>query len=231
MQLALEYMETAWSILDQYSESPASYDDNNKDYTAWAKEQAPRFLTGIGDVLLALQRHADATDAYCRALGHRQEQFSDDETGSLNFLQCQRRLVETNVLIAEELLACPPDQDIITTESQDVLVKAPEQVDYARGYYDQAWDELQETVLLMGALAAKGIDLGGEKENVCFAATLVMGVGTNLAEIDEKAAADADLKEPSKQEDKEDVKWLLFKEDPGSPMGHMRVFFGTVYSE
>ena len=96
VQLALEYMETAWSILDfdQYSENPASY-DNNKDYTACAKEQAPRFLTGIGDVLSALQRHADATDAYCRALGHRQEhlvEFSDDETGSLtvNFLQCRR---------------------------------------------------------------------------------------------------------------------------------------------
>ena len=103
VQLALEYMETAWSILDQYSENPASY-DNNKDYTAWAKEQAPRFLTGIGDVLSALQRHADATDAYCRALGHRQEH---------DFLQCRRRLVETNVLIAEELLACPPDQDVI----------------------------------------------------------------------------------------------------------------------
>ena len=48
VQLALEYMETAWSILDQYSENPASYDNNNKDYTAWAKEQAPRFLTGLG---------------------------------------------------------------------------------------------------------------------------------------------------------------------------------------
>ena len=195
-------METAWSILDQYSENPASYDNNNKDYTAWDKEQAPRFLTGTRDVLSALQRHADATDAYCRALGHRQEhlvEFSDDETGSLtvNFLQCRRRLVETNVLIAKELLACPSDQDVITTESQDVLVKAPERVDYARGYYNKARDELQETVLLMGALAAKGIDLGQEKENVCFAATLVMGVGTNLAEIDEKAAADADLKEPA----------------------------------
>ena len=67
-------------------------------------------------------------------------------------------------MIAEELLACPPDQDVITTESQDVLVKAPERVDYARGYYDKARDELQETVLLMGALAAKGIDLGEEKE-------------------------------------------------------------------
>ena len=81
VQLTLEYMETAWSILDQ------------KDNTAWAKEQAPRFLTGIGDVLSALQRHADATDAYCRALGHRQEhlvEFSDDETGSLDFLQCRR---------------------------------------------------------------------------------------------------------------------------------------------
>ena len=51
----------------------------------------------------------------------------------------------------------------------------------------------------MFALAAKGIDLREEKENVCFAATLLMGVGTSLAEIDEKTAADADLKEPANQ--------------------------------
>ena len=37
----------------------------------------------------------------------------------------------------------------MTTESKDVLVKAAERVDYARGYYDKARDELQETVLLM----------------------------------------------------------------------------------
>ena len=152
VQLALEYMETAWSILDQYSENPSSYDKN---YNSWAKEQIPRFLTGIGDVLSAMKRHADATDAYLRALGHRQKHLSEftssNDEASLDFLQCRRRLVETNVLIAEELLACPPEQDVVTTESKDVLVSAAERVDYARRYHDKAQDELQETVLLMGA--------------------------------------------------------------------------------
>jgi hypothetical protein len=69
-----------------------------------------------------------------------------------------------------------------------LIVSAAERVDYARGYYDKARDELQEVVLLMGEIAAQGGDVGKEKEDVCFAATMVMGVGTNLAQIDEEAA-------------------------------------------
>jgi hypothetical protein len=42
--------------------------------------------------------------------------------------------------------------------------------------------------LLMGQIAAQGGDLGNEKEDVCFVATMVMGVGTNLAQLDEEAA-------------------------------------------
>lgn len=40
----------------------------------------------------------------------------------------------------------------------------------------------------MGRIAASGKDLGNEKEDVCFLATLLMGVGTTLAEFDEKGA-------------------------------------------
>ena len=211
IQLALEMMETAWSILDQYRENSSNVDK----YKAWVKEQTPRILTGIGDILSAINRHADSTDAYCRALAHRQvdlaeytNQATDDddtkktaEQYSLSFLKCRRLLVETNVLIAEELLACPPDKDVVTTESGDMLVSAAERVEYARGYYDRAREELQETVLLMGELAAKQIALGEEKENVCFAATLVMGVGTSLAEIDEQEENTAE-KPPAKKQKK-----------------------------
>lgn len=190
--LALEMMETAWAILDR------SVEEDDSIYEAWTKEQTPRILVGIGDVLSSLGRHADAADVYCRAQGYRQADletitatFGSNETESplrysVDYLQCRRRLVEVNVLIAEELLACPPDEDVITTESKDILVKGAERIDYARGYYDKARDELQETVLLMGEMAAKGKSAQQEKENVCFVATMVMGVGTTLAELEEQ---------------------------------------------
>jgi hypothetical protein len=187
-QLALEMMETTWSVLDVYVQS--SNQTKSSQYQNWASEQIPRVLTGIGDVLSALERHGDAADAYSRALGHRQNAvsaFAANNT-SMEFLQARRRVVEANVLIAEELLFCPPDQDVITTESQQLIVSASERVDYARGYYDKARDELQEVVLLMGEIAAQGGDVGKEKEDVCFVATMVMGVGTNLAQLDEEAA-------------------------------------------
>ena len=207
IQLALEMMETAWSILDYYSQPEKSNDATatataNK-YHEWVTEQTPRVLTGIGDVLSALHRHADAADAYSRALAYRQEQVSQfaPQDTCLEFLQARRRAVEVNVLIAEELLACAPGVDVVTTESHQLVVSAAERVDYARGYYDKARDELQETVLLMGQIAAVGGNVSQEKEDVCFVATLVMGVGTALAELDEEVAAAA-VPEPSRKKAK-----------------------------
>lgn len=183
-QIALEMMETAWSILD------ASMEDPKVKYAGWVEEQLPRVLIGIGDVLSLQGRHADSVDAYLRALPYRQSAVealtnNKDETGSPELLHVRRLLVETFVLIAQELLDCPPGQDVVTSESQDTLVKTAERIEYARGYYDKARDELQETVLLMGQLAAKGVD-HKEKEDICFVATLVMGVGETLAAIDEE---------------------------------------------
>ena len=63
MHLALEMMETAWSILDQYCNTTA---EEQQKYRGWATQQLPRILTGIGDVLSTLERHADAADAYLR---------------------------------------------------------------------------------------------------------------------------------------------------------------------
>ena len=160
-------------------------------------------MTGIGDVLSALNRHPDAADAYLRALEHRQNtlqaeiisnnsNISDDDDDKIYLLQCRRKVVEANVLIVEELLACPHDQDVVTTETKTVLVKAGSVVDYARGYYDKARDELQEAVLLLGQLAAENItNVEEEKENICFVATMVMGAGTTLAMMDEEEEAKA----------------------------------------
>ena len=66
LSLALEMMENAFSILDQYK------DKGDDRYRAWTTTQLPRVLLGIGDVLSTLGRHADAADAYSRALEMRQ---------------------------------------------------------------------------------------------------------------------------------------------------------------
>jgi transcription termination factor NusB len=208
--LALEMMETAWSILDDYVSSSNEDEDtpaSPKVYLAWAREQLPRYLTGIGDTLSSLTRHADAADAYARALAHRlervQQHVDAKTTRTVDHLKCRRLLVEANILLAQEFLAGPPDQDVITTETQIVLVTAAGKIDYARGYYDKARDELQETVLLMGEMAAQGLDVAAEKEDICFVSTMVMGVGMKLAELDELAAA-ATLEQPVKKKSKKE---------------------------
>lgn len=203
VQLALEMMETAWSVLDKHVQERK---DENKPLSPWVLEQLPRFLLGIGDVLTDLTRLADAADVYSRALDHREsalEGITKDEL-TLDHLRKRRMVVEANVLVAEALLACPEGEDVVTTETGDVLVSAGERVEYARGYYNKARDELQETVYLMGRIAASGQDFETEKENVCFISTLLMGVGTTLAEYDEqKAAAEqANALHPSKRQKK-----------------------------
>jgi hypothetical protein len=100
---------------------------------------------------------------------------------SLPHLIAHRNVVEAIILIAEELLAHKCDDDVVTTETNTLIVKANERVEYASGYYDKARDALQETVYYMATLAAKNIDIGSEKSDVCFIATMVMGVGTTLA--------------------------------------------------
>lgn len=199
--LALEMMENSYSIFDVYKESIAIGGDSK--YVEWVKEQTPRVLMGIGDTLSKLIRHADAADAYSRALELRKaclQEFVDKKDLTTQHLKAHRTVCEANVLIAEELLACPEDQDVVTTETQSLIVKAGERVEYARGYYDQARDALQEAVVFMGSMP-RSIDLAREKEDVCFLATLVMGVGEALAAIDEKAeeAAAAASTEPVKK--------------------------------
>jgi tetratricopeptide (TPR) repeat protein len=204
LNLALVMMENSFSILDDYKDDTTSH---ISEYVEWVQEQLPRVLLGIGDTLSALERHADAADAYSRALEVRQERLGqykhnnkEDSIMTLEHLQAHRQVCEATVLIAEELLACPADVDVVTTETKGLIVKAAERVEYARGYYDKARDALQETVYLMGNLAAQNVDLGGEKEDVCFIATMVMGVGTTLAALDEDD--EGDVGEPVKKKAK-----------------------------
>ena len=226
-ELALELMENAFAIYDRYNDEAVDKDGEEKEdgeairtvsvdtsLVPWVEEQLPRVLGGIGDVLSALGRHPDAVDAYTRKAQYLDDALRDlserkgdkdvEEIG-LDFLRARRLLCEANILVAEALLRCPLGQDCVLSETGDVLVEAKELMDYAQGYYDQARDELQETLYIMGRMAPKSSgdnvpeevsrEFATEKENVCFCAQMLGGVGNLLAERDEeqeKGKADND---------------------------------------
>lgn len=241
LMIALEMMENSFSIFDLYSsstkETHSTKSDNNSehiDYTYWCRLQIPRVLIGIGELYSSLEKHADAVDAYARAIPYREaniQNYHNIENGkkdelSCDFLKLRRLLVEAYVMVAEELMACDRNQDVVTNpirlgsksdsassttsyigkdretnnekssnkkEAEQILiVKASDLLEYVQGYYDKARDELQETVLLMGRIAAANIDLGTEKEDICFLATLLMNVGNQLADLIEEEEAGAD---------------------------------------
>lgn len=196
-KLALEMMENSFSIMEEYKD-----DDKETIYQAWVKESLPRVLLGIGDTLSTLDRHADAADAYSRALEWYQEQLEEFPTESmtLDHLKAHRRVCEATILVAEELLFCPTGEDIVTSETQSLIVKASERVDYITGYYDRARDALQETLFFMARLAALGTDVEMEKEEICHLSTMVMGVGMGLAANEDEA--DEPAAEPAKKKPK-----------------------------
>ena len=99
MSLALEMMETAWSILDVYLNTPIDSNianDKRPSYSEWAMQELPRYLTGIGDALTSLERFADAADAYARALENRKshlESFADgDKKTEIGRASCRERV-------------------------------------------------------------------------------------------------------------------------------------------
>merc|ERR1719464_1284763 len=70
LNLALEMMENAFSILEEYNakneerkeDNVRNGDNDVKKYNDWVTEQIPRVLMGIGDTLSTLKKHADAAD-------------------------------------------------------------------------------------------------------------------------------------------------------------------------
>lgn len=197
LKLALEMMENAYSIMDEHSS------EKKGKYQEWVKEGIPRALLGIGDTLSTLDRHADAADAYSRALERYQEQLDSFGKGtmSMDHLKAHRRVCEATILVAEELLFCSAGEDIVTTETKSLIVTAPERLDYITGYYDRARDSLQDTLFLMAKLAASGTDIAAEKDEVCHLSTMIMGVGMGLAEAQEQETNE-DAKEPAKKKAK-----------------------------
>ena len=116
-------------------------------------------------------------------------------------MTCRRRVVEVHTLIVEELLACDSAPRRGDHRSPTRAGSNGQIVEHATGYYERAREELQEAVLLLGQLAAAAEeDVSEEKENVCFAATLVMAAGEALAAMDEASSKRAD--EPAKKKAK-----------------------------
>mmetsp|Transcript_18174 Transcript_18174/g.43933 ORF Transcript_18174/g.43933 Transcript_18174/m.43933 type:complete len:425 (+) Transcript_18174:182-1456(+) len=234
LQLALEMMESAFSILQLYEEDATttstadnSSGDDKTNYLSWVLDQLPRVLMGIGDVLSSLGRFPDATDVFTRALERRKEQLeqkkglstaststatSTDNASvkpdpSLDLLKSYRLVCEAAVATAQALLDCPPDEDVITTETKSLLVPKDERISYVEGYYWQARDALQEVLLTLAELEGKGQNQaqttsqpGGVpatvvvdkamKEDVSHIAILVMGLGEALAEAKEEDKQD-----------------------------------------
>ena len=226
LSLALEMMENAYSIYEDYikkpeeesSSSDSKTDDGGKQeppppYFQWVTDEIPRVLLGIGDALAAANRHADAIDIYSRGLNARKvqlKQFNNGETSlSVEQLRAHRLICEATVLMAEQLLATYNDSedDVVTTETKELIVKADERMEYIQEYYQQARAALHETCLYMAKCAGAKIDgVDDEKEDVCFTATLVMGVGEAIEAIREKTEEeDQDVKtstEPVKKKAK-----------------------------
>ncbi|CAB9530951.1 expressed unknown protein [Seminavis robusta] len=214
VNLALEVMETAYAILDTFVQTATQPTAPNQIYLPWAKRhELPRVLSNLGDLLSFMERHADAADAYTRGLALREENlkaFADGDRKNISWclqeLKERRCAVEAAVLVATELLDCPPDVDVVTTEAKALLVKAAERTSFAEGYYHQARDQLQDAVLLMAELASRcekssvKQDFLKEKEDVCFASVMVMGVGEKLSQIKEgDGTQEEDQKEPVKK--------------------------------
>jgi len=135
-----------------------------------------------------------------------------DMAALLQAMKRRRLYVEANALIAETLLACPEGEDVVTTETGTKLVDADERVDYARGYCDKAREELQDLLLFYGQVVASlssssaaasasrsspsssnkknGNDeseqLANAKQDIVFVSSLVAGVATALAVLDEE---------------------------------------------
>ena len=137
IQLALDMMQEAWSILlihtTTVTDDSVKSDETNsskqqqQEQEQWVLEQIPRVIRCIGDVYFFQEHYALATDSYIRARQYREENWdklkqstSSGDDGAmltLQHLQCQRYLVEAYALVAEALLACPSGEDVVCYHS------------------------------------------------------------------------------------------------------------------
>ncbi|KAL7544040.1 hypothetical protein ACHAWF_011632 [Thalassiosira exigua] len=213
VKLALDMMETSFAIFIEHAEDEKSAVDQQKRLRQqWALGQLPRVLVCIGDLHSFRGKRGDALDAYFRALRYRDEEWErlkPDHGGdvvekmTVEGLQCQRRLVETNALIAETLLECPNGEDVICQddgsdeaaecsaeakgskegegpESGRVLVQAKEIPNFTQSYYEAARGGVEDIIYRVGKMKAARMELGNEMEDVGYLVMMVVGVGNAL---------------------------------------------------
>lgn len=224
IDLALEQMENSFAIVDDYlahkdqklqSKKENICDSEPKgNLSLWSQVQIPRILTGIGDLYVSKSNFCHAVDAYTRAIPYREANVEalksvgkESREKRLQYLEQSRLLCESNVLVAETLLRCPRGKDVTVkingVDKQRVLVTAVERVDFARGYYEKARDDLQHAVYLLGDIAGSSVNgtktLGKEKEDICYLATMLMGIGTTLSDLDAEEENEKDEKHKKKR--------------------------------
>lgn len=155
VEIALEHMVKSCNILYEYVEatnkqtnslSESENGASDRLYMSWASEQLSRALIGIGYVLSYQGKYPDALNSYFNALPIRTELLDRSKSHSQEVndrFKAHRLLVEVYILIVEEILKCPNNEDI-KTESNDVLIKKEEKIEMAKIYYEKAREELQE---------------------------------------------------------------------------------------
>ncbi|KAL7433256.1 hypothetical protein ACHAXH_005598 [Discostella pseudostelligera] len=220
--IAAAAMKRSATDADNSTPSPTKRNDTSRKNQQWAEEQLPRVLRCIGDWYFFREEFADAVDMYLRSMQYREEAWDrskqshsrngtgeDNESLTLEDLQCQRLLVEMYALISEALLLCPEDEDVVCHHSDEdendgnpalkakgmhgenvsaqrtkgtVLVKAKDRVEYAQSYYDMARVGLEEVLCRYGKMAASKVDVGNEKEDIGYLVMSVVGVGNSLSE-------------------------------------------------
>ena len=147
IELALEMMENSFSIMFHFTTLNAKEEKNKtiSTHLSWCQFEIPRVLCGIGDLYSFLERHADAADAYIRALPYRESVLEQYQSSSksqksndiskmplsvqLDYLKARRLYTEVHVLIAEELLAHPSNLDVIAYPPPSALSGTPDNSD------------------------------------------------------------------------------------------------------
>eukprot|EP01083_Nonionella_stella_P216277 777626_1 len=190
--------------------SSASTSFRRNAYWDWVRDQIPRVLIGIGNVMSFRGDHSQAVESYLNAIPYREETLEYvmhpeaprmvTVTNQLELLRCHRLVVEVHVLIAEELLFCPKGQDVKSQfhlgangsihdglhekVAKIVIVKAAERLILAKNYYEQAKDQLQDLVFMMAKIEQEENSIlvpDSDKKSICHLATMLMEVGIALS--------------------------------------------------
>eukprot|EP00581_Thalassiosira_minuscula_P007520 CAMPEP_0183710982 /NCGR_PEP_ID=MMETSP0737-20130205/6586_1 /TAXON_ID=385413 /ORGANISM="Thalassiosira miniscula, Strain CCMP1093" /LENGTH=413 /DNA_ID=CAMNT_0025939373 /DNA_START=12 /DNA_END=1253 /DNA_ORIENTATION=- len=223
VKLALDMMETSIAIFISHTTKSDGNGAETENDVEWASGQLPRILVCIGDLHSFREHYGNAVDAYCRALRYREEAWdgrkkakcngssSSDEKVELmtvEDLTCQRQLIETCVLIAEALLACPEGEDVVCDldDNNDdeeerakvsssgaaaaaaqpkksnvkVLVPSKERKNFIQSYYEMAREGLEELLYRMGKMKGANIDIGDEKRDIGYCVMMVVGIGNAM---------------------------------------------------